>query len=143
MDPSHISPFSTPNLFAVLPDRETSDRVVQYSLDRVGWQHGAVHAGNFKAECEEFFGWGTRRGELVNQAWLALYYAILYSAHHFNERHWRADPPPSAALEPSTCRLKIELNADSFPVRPTWAWSFLPLGLKKVSRRRRAPEGIF
>ncbi|KAK4704734.1 hypothetical protein P7C70_g1473, partial [Phenoliferia sp. Uapishka_3] len=61
----------------ILPDREQSDLIVRYSLERVGWQHGAVHGGSFKAECEEFFSWGERRGVMVNHCWLALYYAVL------------------------------------------------------------------
>ncbi|KAM0753038.1 hypothetical protein T439DRAFT_323651 [Meredithblackwellia eburnea MCA 4105] len=79
MDPSHtISPYSVRDMLVdVLPDRQQSDAIVRYSLERVGWQHGAVHGVSFKAECDEFFSWGERRGQLVNQAWLALYYAIL------------------------------------------------------------------
>lgn len=62
---------------ALLPRREHSDAIIRYSLDRVGWQHGAVHSGSFMAECAEFYGWGDERAEVVNPAWLALYYAVL------------------------------------------------------------------
>ncbi|ORY63814.1 hypothetical protein BCR35DRAFT_308781 [Leucosporidium creatinivorum] len=64
-------------LMDILPSKEMSDAIVLYSLDRVGWQHGAVHSGSFLAECAEFHAWGEQRGRLVNQAWLALYFAVL------------------------------------------------------------------
>ncbi|GAA5925623.1 hypothetical protein JCM1841_004790 [Sporobolomyces salmonicolor] len=78
--PAHTSPSATtPFLIPadVLPSPVLSDALVSYSLDRVGWQHGAVHSGQFRTECTEFHSWGDRRAQLVNQAWLALYFAIL------------------------------------------------------------------
>ncbi|GAA5929142.1 uncharacterized protein JCM15063_004064 [Sporobolomyces koalae] len=62
---------------ASLPPPNLSHFIVNYSLDRVSWQHCAVHIGQFRAEHSEFLGWGDKRGELVNQAWLALYFSLL------------------------------------------------------------------
>ncbi|GJN91323.1 hypothetical protein Rhopal_004344-T1 [Rhodotorula paludigena] len=62
---------------SVLPDVLTSTRYIDYSLDKVLWQHGGVHAGQFRQECAEFYSWGEQREKKVNQAWLALYYALL------------------------------------------------------------------
>ncbi|GAA5936355.1 hypothetical protein JCM3775_006477, partial [Rhodotorula graminis] len=59
------------------PPSPTAAAILQYSLERVGWQHGAVHAGQFLAECAEFDSWGAHRADKVNQAWLALYFAVL------------------------------------------------------------------
>ncbi|GAA6024107.1 hypothetical protein JCM10207_003167 [Rhodosporidiobolus poonsookiae] len=42
-------------LAALLPSRKRSDALVAFSLDRVGWQHGAVHKPTFVGECGEFF----------------------------------------------------------------------------------------
>ncbi|BGP17136.1 hypothetical protein JCM10213_005241 [Rhodosporidiobolus nylandii] len=68
-----------PSLADSLPDKQTSDAIVDFSLDRVGWQHAAVHSGQFRDECAEFFSWGEkeRRATMVNQSWLALYFAVL------------------------------------------------------------------
>ncbi|KAL8279331.1 hypothetical protein RQP46_008368 [Phenoliferia psychrophenolica] len=90
MDPSHtISPFEVSQLLGeVLPDREQSEAIVRYSLDRVGWQHCAVHGPSFVAECQEFFSWGERRGAMVNMCWLGLYYAIL---QHLNLHRFESD----------------------------------------------------
>lgn len=77
MEPT-VSTFTISHLLGeVLPDREQSEAIVRYSLERVGWQHGCIHAGSFKGECAEFFSWGERRGSMVNYCWLGLYYAIL------------------------------------------------------------------
>ena len=46
---------------------------------------------SFLAECEEFHGWEENRGNLVNQAWLALYFSILCTG----VKHMR----PSDALD--------------------------------------------
>ncbi|GAA5905433.1 hypothetical protein JCM8208_004277 [Rhodotorula glutinis] len=62
---------------SVLPPSPTAGAILEYSLGRVGWQHGAVHAGQFLAECAEFDSWGPLRADKVNQAWLALYLAVL------------------------------------------------------------------
>lgn len=63
---------------ALLPSPRQSEPIIQYSLDRVGWQHGAVHSGSFLAECTEFNNWSpAARAEQVNPAWLALFYAVL------------------------------------------------------------------
>ncbi|GAA5917129.1 hypothetical protein JCM8208_005473 [Rhodotorula glutinis] len=75
----------------VLPSVETSTRLVDYSLDKCLWQHGGVHSGQFRRECAEFYSWGERRAEKVNQAWLALYYAMLAVA----VKHMVADDAPS------------------------------------------------
>ncbi|GAA5931383.1 hypothetical protein JCM3775_005010 [Rhodotorula graminis] len=75
----------------VLPSIETSKRLVDYSLDKCLWQHGAVHSGQFRRECAEFYSWGERRAEKVNQAWLALYYGMLAVA----VKHMVADDAPS------------------------------------------------
>ncbi|GAA5910394.1 uncharacterized protein JCM6883_002992 [Sporobolomyces salmoneus] len=60
-----------------LPSPSLSEFIINYSLDRVCWQHNAVHVGQFRAEHSEFLSWGEKRGELVNQAWIALYFALL------------------------------------------------------------------
>lgn len=61
----------------ILPPRELSAAIVRYSLENFGWQHGAVHMPSFEAESVEFYSWGERRFSMVNQSWLALFYAIL------------------------------------------------------------------
>lgn len=71
-----------PDLFSLndlLPDVETSGPLIEFSLERVAWQHAAVHSGQFRAECREFFSWEGARAQRVNQAWLALYFAMLCS----------------------------------------------------------------
>ncbi|BGP49130.1 hypothetical protein JCM10450v2_005011 [Rhodotorula kratochvilovae] len=75
----------------VLPDEATSTRLIDYSLDKCLWQHGGVHAGQFRRECAEFYSWGARRAEKVNQAWLALYYALLCVA----VKHMTAEDAPA------------------------------------------------
>lgn len=60
----------------ILPSPTLSEFIINYSLDQVCWQHGAVHAGQFKAEHLEFLSWGEKRSELVNQSFLALYFAL-------------------------------------------------------------------
>ncbi|GAA5918046.1 hypothetical protein JCM6882_008154 [Rhodosporidiobolus microsporus] len=78
--PAAGQPTSAFSEFAyLLPDRQLSDAFIDFSIDRVGWQHAAVHAGQFRAEIDEFFSWGGKeqRARLVNQAWLALYFAML------------------------------------------------------------------
>ncbi|GAA5859897.1 hypothetical protein JCM8547_004378 [Rhodosporidiobolus lusitaniae] len=72
--PPHLS-----SLLDILPDQPTSDAIINFSVSRVAWQHGAVHAGTFRAEIAEFFSWGEpeKRATLVNQAWLALYFSML------------------------------------------------------------------
>ncbi|GAA5821341.1 hypothetical protein JCM3770_006255 [Rhodotorula araucariae] len=85
------SPVRTSVPADVLPDEATSTRLIDYSLDKVLWQHGGVHAGQFRRECAEFHSWGTRRAEKVNQAWLALYYALLCVA----VKHMTAEDAPA------------------------------------------------
>jgi len=75
----------------VLPSVEMSARLIDYSLDKVLWQHGGVHSGQFRRECAEFYSWGERRAEKVNQAWLALYLAMLAVA----VKHMVADDAPA------------------------------------------------
>ncbi|GAA5855309.1 hypothetical protein JCM9279_001943 [Rhodotorula babjevae] len=82
---------SSSSMVDVLPSVETSVRLIDYSLDKVLWQHGTVHSGQFRRECAEFYSWGERRGEKVNQAWLALYLAMLAVA----VKHMVADDAPS------------------------------------------------
>ncbi|BGP49147.1 hypothetical protein JCM10450v2_005029 [Rhodotorula kratochvilovae] len=61
----------------VLPDETTSTRLIDYLLNKCLSQHGGVHTGQFRRKCVEFYSWGSHRAEKVNQAWLALYYALL------------------------------------------------------------------
>ncbi|GAA6006025.1 hypothetical protein JCM11491_004094 [Sporobolomyces phaffii] len=72
---NHSTPAQTP--LDSLPSPELSDFIINYSLERVCWQHTAVHVGQFRAEHAEFQSWGDKRGQLVNQAWAALYFALL------------------------------------------------------------------
>lgn len=60
-----------------LPDDETSRAFLEHSLESVLWQHGCVHSTTFRQQCAEFYAWGDERLLKVNQAWLALYYAML------------------------------------------------------------------
>lgn len=60
-----------------LPDDATSRAFLEHSLEHVLWQHGCVHSSTFRQQCEEFYGWGDERFAKVNQAWLAMYYAML------------------------------------------------------------------
>ncbi|KAI5480534.1 C6 transcription factor [Pseudohyphozyma bogoriensis] len=88
-----------PSALEGYPDQAQSEAIVRFSLERVGWQHGAVHRGSFEAECAEFFSWGERRESLVNQAWLALYSAVLcvgvkhMAASDLNELGLLSDDP--------------------------------------------------
>ncbi|BGP41015.1 hypothetical protein JCM10449v2_004983 [Rhodotorula kratochvilovae] len=75
----------------VLPDETTSTRLIDYSLNKCLWQHGGVHAGQFRRECAEFYSWGARGTEKVNQAWLALYYVLLY----VGVKHMTAEDAPA------------------------------------------------
>ncbi|GAA6064445.1 hypothetical protein JCM10212_000144 [Sporobolomyces blumeae] len=77
---SHAYPPSHPGTAfssEALPSPALSEFLITYSLDRTCWQHSAVHVGQFRAEHGEFLSWGDRRAELVNQAWLALYFSML------------------------------------------------------------------
>ncbi|GAA6042322.1 hypothetical protein JCM8097_003844 [Rhodosporidiobolus ruineniae] len=78
VDENPTSPLA-PFYLSLLPDQSLSDPLIDFSLDRVGWQHAAVHAGQFRAEVAEFLSWGEKeeRGRKVNQAWLGLYFAML------------------------------------------------------------------
>ncbi|KWU43259.1 hypothetical protein RHOSPDRAFT_35264 [Rhodotorula sp. JG-1b] len=60
-----------------LPDDQASRAFLEHSLDYVLWQHGCVHSTSFRQQCDEFYAWGDDRFAKVNQAWLALYYAML------------------------------------------------------------------
>ncbi|KAM0756031.1 hypothetical protein T439DRAFT_320720 [Meredithblackwellia eburnea MCA 4105] len=60
-----------------LPEVGLGDRIIRFSLEKALWQHSCVHPSSFLAECEEFHGWKENRASLVNQAWLALYFALL------------------------------------------------------------------
>lgn len=73
---------ATDPLFLLLPSRETSEQLVTYSLQTLGWIHCAVNAPAFLKEHEEFWnrihtGVGIDSGQ---RAWLAVYFAILSSA---------------------------------------------------------------
>ncbi|BGP32978.1 hypothetical protein JCM10296v2_004766 [Rhodotorula toruloides] len=62
---------------AVLPDEATGHAYIEFSLEHVLWQHGGVHSGQFRQEAAQFHSWGPERATKVNQAWLALYFAVL------------------------------------------------------------------
>lgn len=53
------------------PSKVLSDAIVRFSLERVAWHYGCVHAGTFRAECEEFWQMGDARGSVANSAWMA------------------------------------------------------------------------
>ncbi|GAA5988352.1 hypothetical protein JCM10908_002178 [Rhodotorula pacifica] len=71
------SPSRQQQQVAPLPDDESSRAFLEHSLEHVLWQHGCVHSTTFRQQCEEFYAWGDERFVKVNQAWLALYYAML------------------------------------------------------------------
>lgn len=75
VDPSSSSYPAHPSISSprpdIFPSRQLSDFIVRFSLERVAWHYGCVHAGTFKSECEEFWNLGEQRGALVNPAWLA------------------------------------------------------------------------
>ncbi|GAA6056079.1 hypothetical protein JCM3770_001957 [Rhodotorula araucariae] len=100
---------AAPTPASVLPPQETANAIVAYSLERVGWQHGAVHAGQFRAECAEFHSWGTRRAEKVNQAWLALYFAVLC----VGVKHMSAEDACGCSLAPEELRTWPKLFFDA------------------------------
>ncbi|BGP49118.1 hypothetical protein JCM10450v2_004998 [Rhodotorula kratochvilovae] len=103
------APEPTPVPVSVIPPEETANAIISYSLERVGWQHGAVHAGQFRAECAEFASWGSSRADKVNQAWLALYLAVLCAG----VKHMSADDARSCglALEELRTLPKLFFNA--------------------------------
>ncbi|GAA5948642.1 hypothetical protein JCM3765_004953 [Sporobolomyces pararoseus] len=80
-------PALSPTSLDSLPSPSLSEFIINYSLERVYWQHSAVHAGQFRAEHSEFLSWGEKRGELVNQAWIALYFSLLcVGVKHMSEQ---------------------------------------------------------
>ncbi|GAA5853284.1 hypothetical protein JCM9279_003345 [Rhodotorula babjevae] len=99
----------SPSPASVLPPPPTAAAILQYSLERVGWQHGAVHAGQFLAECAEFDSWGPLRADKVNQAWLALYLAVLC----VGVKHMNADDARACGLTPDDVRVLPKLWFDA------------------------------
>ncbi|KAL8286362.1 hypothetical protein RQP46_004379 [Phenoliferia psychrophenolica] len=76
IDSSPYSPNATSPTDS-LPEKDLSDKIIRFSLEFALWQHSAVHPDVFLAEVAEFHSWKENRGNLVNQAWLALYYSLL------------------------------------------------------------------
>jgi len=103
------APPPPPSQASVLPPAPTASAILQYSLERVGWQHGAVHAGQFLAECAEFDSWGASRADKVNQAWLALYLAVLC----VGVKHMTADDARACGLTPDDVRVLPKLWFDA------------------------------
>jgi hypothetical protein len=70
---------STDPVFLLLPSKEISEQLVTYSLQTLGWLHGAVNAPEFLIEHDEF--WiKIHTGvavEIKDRPWLALYFALL------------------------------------------------------------------
>ncbi|GAA5842874.1 hypothetical protein JCM11251_005834 [Rhodosporidiobolus azoricus] len=106
-NPSHSTlATSSPlaDIAALLPDRQVNDAYINFSIDRVGWQHAAVHAPSFRNEIDEFYSWGepAQRVEKVNQAWLALYFAMLCAGvKHMSvedSREYGVSPEPQKRL---------------------------------------------
>lgn len=92
--PPASAPAPPPSLADILPPQPTANAIIAYSLERVGWQHGAVHTGQFRAECAEFDSWGPARADKVNPHWLALYFAVLC----VGARHMSADDARACGL---------------------------------------------
>lgn len=73
-------------LYWFLPDMAQGDFIVRFSLERLAWHHGALHAGRFLNECAEFNALGDDRWSVCNPQWLALYFAVLcVAARHMGE----------------------------------------------------------
>lgn len=84
-------PTLSPTSIDSLPSPSLSEFIINYSLERVCWQHSAVHVGQFRAEHSEFQSWGEKRGQLVNQAWIALYFSLLcVGVKHMSEQEAQA-----------------------------------------------------
>jgi hypothetical protein len=67
------------NILSLLPVRESSLKIVHFSLGTLGWVHGALNAPKFLTEHEEF--WNSlelnNRNVLENHGWMAVYLSIL------------------------------------------------------------------
>ena len=68
-----------------------------------------MHPATFEAETRLFFAWGDRRGKLVNQAWLALYFAVLC----VGVKHMAVDDGLECGLTPEDLKRLPKLYFDA------------------------------
>lgn len=74
-----MDPMCSENILSLLPIRQSSLRIVHFSLGTLGWVHCALNAPKFLAEHEAF--WNSlelddRKG-LENHGWMAVYLSVL------------------------------------------------------------------
>ncbi|KAH8922834.1 hypothetical protein BT69DRAFT_1319917 [Atractiella rhizophila] len=75
---SSPNPYLSQPIFEnVLPNKTTCDKILEFSLTQVLWQHACVHAPTFRREVAEFWQWEERKLEIVHQCWLALFWTML------------------------------------------------------------------
>ncbi|KAI5474872.1 hypothetical protein MNV49_002316 [Pseudohyphozyma bogoriensis] len=65
------------SLAAAAPYKLQADAIISHSIEYVAWHHGCIVEAVFVNELKEFWSWGEERWEVVNPAWLALFFAML------------------------------------------------------------------
>lgn len=66
-------------ILSLLPIRKSSEKIVKFSLDMLGWVHCALNAPKFMEQHDSF--WDAlnvnRRDILSNHSWMAIYFSVL------------------------------------------------------------------
>jgi hypothetical protein len=82
-----LSSVSPDELMSLLPIRKSSELIVRFSIQNLGWVHCALNAPIFLAQHEKFWNALATKATsaLENPSWLALYFAILaVRTHHLS-----------------------------------------------------------
>lgn len=66
-------------LFSILPTRASSDSIVRFSLEKLGWVHCALNAPVFLAQHENFWrGLQAKNSQVLeDHGWTALYLSVI------------------------------------------------------------------
>lgn len=76
LPPNPITTFPTiASVAGVIPPFTEAQIILRHAVEWIGWYHGCVHGPTFLEEVAEFWSLGDNRVELVNPAWLAVFFA--------------------------------------------------------------------
>lgn len=61
----------------MIPPYAEAQAILHHAIEWTGWYHACVHGPTFRRETEEFWSLGENRTNVVNPAWLAVFFAQL------------------------------------------------------------------